>query len=106
MSNLAKLGVVLGGYVAALFLACAALYFWTLLNPSPGSQGMQAFGGAVLFLGLFCVMSLVPTGLGALFSASVPEILDGPFNRSIRVRRYRPVRGNDTVASSVGLDDC
>jgi hypothetical protein len=67
MSGLSKLGVVLAGYVATLFVACGAAYFWTLLNPSPGSQGMQAFGDTLLFVGLFCVMSLVPTGLAFYF---------------------------------------
>ena len=67
MSRFSTLGVVVAGYVAALFVAFTASYLWARLNPSPGSQGMQAFGDAVLFVGLFCVLSLVPTGI-ALYS--------------------------------------
>jgi hypothetical protein len=67
MSRLSKLAVVLAGYVAALFVSCAAFYSWTQLNTSQGSQGMQAFGDTVMFVGLFCVLSLIPTGLGLYF---------------------------------------
>ena len=67
MSGLSKVGVVLTGYAAALLVSGAGLYAWTLLNPSPGSQGMQAFGDAILFAGVFCGLSLVPTGLAFYF---------------------------------------
>jgi len=67
MSNLSKLGIVLGGYAAALIAALATTYLWTWLNPSPASQGMQAFGDSLLFFTVFGLMSLLPTGLGLYF---------------------------------------
>ncbi len=67
MSGRSKLTVVLAGYGVALFVSCTGLYAWTMLNPSPGSSGMQAFGDAVTFAGVFCFLSLFPTVLALYF---------------------------------------
>lgn len=106
MSRLSQLGVVLAGYGAAFVVSCAALYTWTLLNPSQNSQGMQAFGDAVMFVGLFGVLSLVPTGLALYFLrpleklwtgfsiASLAFAATGPF---AAVTQWIPQAGGTTV---------
>ena len=66
MSSLAKLGLVIGGYVAACLVAVGAVYvnqFFTQDAASQASAGMYAFGDFILFLGTFGVIALFPTGL-------------------------------------------
>jgi hypothetical protein len=66
MSWLAKLGLVIGGYVTACLVAYAAVYINDLfMDPAvlQASGGMSAFGDLILFVGVFGVFALFPTGL-------------------------------------------
>ena len=72
MSSLAKLGIVFGGFVlACLGLAAAGVvYVYELLTQSAAAQasaGMYAFGDLLLFIDVFGVLALFPTGLGLYF---------------------------------------
>ena len=70
LSRLAKFGFVIGGYVAACLFAYGAVYINDLLmDPAvlQASGGMSAFGDLFLFVGVFGVLALLPTGLGLFF---------------------------------------
>jgi len=61
---------VIGGYVAACFLASGVVYVWELFTQGPiaqASSGMYAFGDLLLFIVIFGVLALIPTGLAADF---------------------------------------
>jgi hypothetical protein len=75
VSNLLRLGLVLGGYAVALAAAFAALAASALLaqdDPAQASGGMQAFGDLLLFVAVFCIVALVPTALALWFLRAVP----------------------------------
>jgi hypothetical protein len=66
LSRLAKFGLVVGGYVAACLIASGVVYVWELFTQGPiaqASSGMYAFGDLLLFIGVFVVLALIPTGL-------------------------------------------
>jgi hypothetical protein len=64
MQRLHKAALIALGYAAALALACAAVaVHMAISDPADSAGGMQAFGDAVLFLGVFAVASLLPTGI-------------------------------------------
>jgi len=70
MSRLAKFGLVIGGYVAACLVAYGAVYINDLfMDPAvlQASSGMSAFGDLILFVGVFGVLVLFPTGLMLYF---------------------------------------
>ena len=70
MSTLAKVGLVIGGYVAACLIASGVVYVWELISQGPiaqASSGMYAFGDLLLFIGVFGVLALIPTGLAVYF---------------------------------------
>lgn len=70
MNGWMKLGLVLGGYVLAFLIACAAVYVNGLMTPADvqmASSGMAAFGDMVLFIGTFGFLALFPTGLALYF---------------------------------------
>ncbi|HXD08535.1 MAG TPA: hypothetical protein VN653_00630 [Anaerolineales bacterium] len=70
MSRLAKSGLVIGGYVTACLIASAVVYLWELFTQGPiaqASSGMYAFGDLLLFIGVFGVLALIPTGLAVYF---------------------------------------
>jgi hypothetical protein len=70
LSGLAKLGLVIGGYVAACLIASGVVYVWELFTQGPiaqASSGMYAFGDLLLFIGIFGVLALIPTGLALYF---------------------------------------
>jgi hypothetical protein len=70
MNPWAKLSLVLGGYIVACLVAYGAVYINDLLmDPAvlQGSGGMSAFGDLILFVGVFGVFALLPTGLGLFF---------------------------------------
>jgi hypothetical protein len=70
MSKLAKLGLVIGGYVAACLIASGVVYIWELFTQGPiaqASSGMYAFGDLLLFTGIFGILALIPTGLAVFF---------------------------------------
>ena len=66
MSKLVKLGLVIGGYVAACLIASAVVYVWQLYTQDASAQasaGMYAGGDLLLFIGVFGVLAFIPTGL-------------------------------------------
>ena len=70
MSKLAKIGLVMGGYVLACLASGGAVSFYERLTDSAAAQasaGMFAFGDLVLFAFLFGIFALLPTGLGIYF---------------------------------------
>jgi LPXTG-motif cell wall-anchored protein len=74
MSNLGgwtKAAIVIVGYLAAFILASVAVALHTLLADSLGTQaasdGMSAFGDAVLFLLVFGLGALLTTGAALVF---------------------------------------
>ena len=70
LSGLAKLGLVTGGYAAACLIASGVVYVWELFTQGPiaqASSGMYAFGDLLLFIGIFGVLALIPTGLAVYF---------------------------------------
>ena len=70
MSRLAKVGLVAGGYLAACLIASGVVYVWELFSQgavAQASSGMYAFGDLLLFIGVFGVLALIPTGLAVYF---------------------------------------
>lgn len=64
-----KLAAVAGGYVVAFLIAACAVWIHVSLTSGPdrdASSGMYAFGDSLLFLAVFSVAAVVPTG-GALY---------------------------------------
>ena len=62
----ARAGIVVGGYVVAILLALGVVSIYIDLTSGPdreASSGMYAFGDALLFIAVFGVVSIVPTGL-------------------------------------------
>lgn len=69
MTLLAKLGFIALGYVAAFVIASAVVAARIAATSGPDAQaasGMYAAGDAMLFVGVFSICALVPTG-GLLF---------------------------------------
>ena len=70
MSRLAKWALVIGGYVGACLVAYIAVYINDLfMDPAvlQAASGMSAFGDLILFIGVFGVIALFPTGLTLYF---------------------------------------
>jgi hypothetical protein len=70
VSRLAKLGLVIGRYVATCLIASAVVYIWQLYTQNASAQvsaGMYAGGDLLLFIGVFSVFALIPTGLAVYF---------------------------------------
>lgn len=70
MNLWAKVGLVIGGYVAACLVAVGAVYVNGLLTPDAvkqASSGMSAFGDMILLIGAFGFCALFPTGLALYF---------------------------------------
>lgn len=68
-----KIGSVIGGYIVALLIASAAVAVRMVFTDGPDAQassGMYAFGDAVVFVGIFGVCALLPTGAALLFLRS------------------------------------
>jgi hypothetical protein len=58
LHKLARLVLVLGGYLVACLIAGAMVYVYGLLTQNPAAQasaGMYAFGDLILFIGVFGV---------------------------------------------------
>ena len=70
MSRLAKLGLVISGYMVACLIASGVVYVWELFTQGPiaqASSGMYAFGDLLLFIGVFGVLALIPTGVAIYY---------------------------------------
>jgi hypothetical protein len=68
-----KVAVVAGGYIAAFLLAWAVTAVRIANTSGPEAQaasGMYAFGDAFLFITVFAVSALVPTGAALFFLRS------------------------------------
>ena len=66
----AKAGIVVGGYVAAILLAFCVISIYINQTSGPdrdASAGMYAFGDSLLFIAVFGVVSTIPTGLALVF---------------------------------------
>jgi len=67
----AKAGMVLAGYVAAFVIASAAVAVHiATTDPAEASaaSGMYAFGDLILFVAVFGVLALLPTGAALFFT--------------------------------------
>lgn len=67
---MAKAGIVVGAYVAAILLAFGVVFIFINYNGGPhrdASSGMYAFGDSLLFIAVFGVVSTIPTGLTLAF---------------------------------------
>jgi hypothetical protein len=65
-----KVTLVAGGYILAVLVAIAAVALHTAMSNVAGGQasgGMSAFGDTVLFMGVFGVVALIPTGAALFF---------------------------------------
>lgn len=70
MKPMFKVGVVVLGYVAAFFIASAVTAIRIALTSGPdasASSGMYAFGDAFLWLNVFGMCALLPTGAALYF---------------------------------------
>ena len=66
----AKVGIVVGGYALAVLFSYCVVSIYIGLTSGPdrdASAGMYAFGDTLLFVAVFGVVSIVPTGLALLF---------------------------------------
>lgn len=69
--------MVIGGYIAAFLIAWAAVSIQAAGTSSADAQassGMSAFGDAVLFVVVFGVAALVPTGAAFFFLMSKKQL--------------------------------
>ncbi len=70
MKPVVKISVVGAGYVAAIILASTAVAIRVARMSGPDAQaagGMYAFGDSVLFVAVFGVAALIPTGAALFF---------------------------------------
>ena len=70
MKCLVKCGAVLAGYIIAWVAASTAVAIRVADTQGPDAQasaGMYAFGDLILFLGVFGILELFPTGLALYF---------------------------------------
>lgn len=70
MRPIAKVGVVIGGYVGAVLVAFGVTALYIAATPGIDRQlyaGMSAFGDSLVFLAVFGLAALVPTGAGLWF---------------------------------------
>lgn len=75
MKPVYRVSLVAGGYIVSFLVAYAAVAIHvatTIGNASQASSGMSGFGDAVLFLGVFGLLALVPTGVGLYFLRPYP----------------------------------
>jgi hypothetical protein len=65
MTPARRIGLIAGGYVGAFLVAAAAVAISTAnrtVADAQASSGMYAFGDALLFIAVFGLLALVPTG--------------------------------------------
>jgi hypothetical protein len=70
MRPLVKVGLVVGGYIVAFLAAFAVVAIYVKFTNGldrQGSDGMSAFGDSLLFLALFGVAAVPPTGAALFF---------------------------------------
>ncbi len=72
MRPMMKFALVVGGYVIACIVAWGVVYIWELFTQNAvaqASSGMYAFGDLLLFIVVFSLLALLPTGLALYFLA-------------------------------------
>ena len=70
MKPVIKGGLIAAGYAAAILIAAAAVAIRVANTNGPDAQasgGMHAFGDAVVFVAVFGVVALLPTGAALIF---------------------------------------
>jgi len=70
LTPVAKAGIVVGGYAAAFLFAVSVVWFYVSLTSGPdkdASSGMYACGDSLLFIAVFGIVSIIPTGLALFF---------------------------------------
>lgn len=70
LPGIVRVGLIVGGYVAALVLAVLVLVAYVSLTSGPdrdASSGMYAFADGLLFLLAFALAALAPTALALYF---------------------------------------
>ena len=75
MKPAAKVGVVLGGYAAAVLLALLVVRIYIGVTSGPSrdaSSGMFAFGDTLAFLATFALAAVLPTSAALYFLRSRP----------------------------------
>lgn len=80
MKPLVKVGLVGAGYVIAVAIAAAAVACRLVAIGGPGRQdysGMNAFGDSLLFLAVFGVAAVPPTGAALYFLRPYPAFWRG-----------------------------
>ena len=72
MSTPIKVGLVVTGYVVAFLFAfvVVAIYAAYISGPDMATSGMYAFGDGLLFLAVFAVAAILPTGAALFFLGS------------------------------------
>ena len=73
MKPIFKVVIVAGGYLLALLMAFAAVALHAAITGESGAQasgGMAAFGDLILFVAIFGVVALMPTGAAFFFLLS------------------------------------
>lgn len=72
MNTPLKVGLVVGGYCIAFVFAFVVVAFYAayVSGPDMGSSGMYAFGDSLLFLAVFAVAAILPTGAALFFLRS------------------------------------
>ncbi len=95
MNRLAKVGVVLGGYVIAYGAAATSVYLSQerakLVDPTQASGGMYAFGESILFVLVFSAIALIPTGLALYFLRPVRQFWHGLGITALAIALTAPV---------------
>jgi hypothetical protein len=70
LPTLAKVGIIVGGYVAATLLAfCVVMIHQAVWPEVDASSGMYAFGETLLFVAVFGAVAIAPTALALFFLA-------------------------------------
>jgi hypothetical protein len=113
MSRGRKLGLVLGGYAAALLLAWGVVRLQGIVSSRPDQQasgGMSAFGDALLFLGVFVMAAIPPTAALLYFlykrAAGATPLLSNALIGTWELvsREDRTPDGEPRVEPSLGAD--
>ena len=66
----AKAGIVVGGYIAAILSAVGVVLLYINYTSGPdrdSSSGMYAFGDVLLFVAVFGIVSIIPSGVALVF---------------------------------------
>jgi len=74
---MSRVALIAGGYLVAFGLACAVVAVHVAFTSGPvaqASSGMLAFGDGILFLGVFGLAAIPPTGAALYFLRPFPAV--------------------------------